>query len=178
MSFTYVITETERENLPDGTYRQKMTSIEEKVSSYQGEMSSYIEVKWEILFPLEYKGRVETDTFYVGHSDAKRANTAKWKFSELCKQMTGLKTGAALNTGEMIGKEADVTVQNNTSEKNGKVYQNVINRVLVTTQTNSQITPTDPYDKEKTHKVLEIAGFQLPTTPTPSALPLNDEVPF
>lgn len=177
MSFTYVITETERENLPNGVYREKITSIEEKVYAYQGNMISYIEVKWDVLSPEEFKGREEIDTFYVGHSDAKRANTAKWKFSELCKQMTGLKTGAALDTGDMIGKEADVTIENNISEKNGKVYQNVINRVLVTSQSNSEILPTT-HDPEKTAAILALAGIQLPTTPVASAQPLNDEVPF
>jgi hypothetical protein len=177
MSFIYTITETERENLPNGVYREKITSIEKKVYSYQGNMISYIEVKWDVLLPLEYKGREEIDTFYVGHTDAKRANSANWKFSELCKQMTGLKTGAALDTGEMIGREADVTIENNVSEKNGKIYQNVVNRVLVTSESNDDI-PETTYNKEKTAAILALAGIQMPTTPVASGQPLNDEVPF
>lgn len=177
MSFTYVITETERENLPNGVYREKLTSVEEKIYSYQGEMISYVEVKWDVLSPEIYKGREEIETFYIGHSDAKRASTAKWKFSELCKQMTGLKTGEALDTKSLIGKEALVTVENNFSEKNGKTYQNIVNRVLQPSQSNhgSVLEDSNP---EKTAAILAMAGIQMPTTPVASGQPLNDEVPF
>lgn len=182
MSFTYVITETEKELLTDVECLEEITSIEEKVYSYNNEMISYIELKKIILSPEKYEGRVERETFYTGHSDLKKAHDAKWRFSEVCKIMTGLRTGEAIETGQLVGKKMLTAYKTNVSEKTGKTYQNIVSRVLVSSspeETKAPLTPTgEAYDAEKTAAVLALAGIQLPTTPQADSKPLNDEVPF
>lgn len=195
MSYIYTITETEKQNLPDGQYIEEITSIEEKMYSYQDNMITYVEVKWEVHFPDEYKGREEIEKFYIAHSDPIKASKAKRKFSELCKQMTGMKTGEALNTGSIIGKKALVTVKNNVSDKDGKLYQNILNRVLLPSkELNSgiqsqakegsltygglKIPQEIPQVTKDTAAILKMAGIQVPEAPTASSTVFNDDLSF
>lgn len=170
MTFSYTITETEKDNLPDGAYIAVLKSVEDKIFSYNGQMIGYISVGWELLDPQEYIGRMEYENFYTGHTDEKKMNRAKWQFSILCKQIAQLKTGETVADKHLVGKKAQLIVQNNIYEKNGKTYQNIVERILLPSQSN----------KDTTNQIIGIAGsgmhpFQAPTLPSDA---LNDDVPF
>ncbi len=169
MAFNYTITETEKENLPNGKYIGLLKSVEDKVFSYNGEMISYVSIGWELFDPLEYTGRMEYENFYIGHSDEKKRNRAKWQFSIFCKQIAQLRTGETVAEEHLIGKKAELTVENNTSD-NGKTYQNIVNRVLLPSQSNKEISD----------QIIGIAGsgmqpLQAPVYPSDA---LSDQVPF
>jgi hypothetical protein len=129
MTISFIIGETQRENLKDGDYIAVIKNLEEKMDKF----GSYFEIEVSILEPNEYSGRVETERFYVGSDDEKKRKMAKWQFSLLCKQLTSLKTGEAITGDKLLNKKFKMTVKNNMSE-NGKVYQNTVNRVLIESQ--------------------------------------------
>lgn len=173
MAFTYTITETEKENLPNGDYIGILRSVEEKVYSYNGQMNFYVSVGWEILDPIEYQGRMEYEEFYTGHSDKKKSDKGKWRFSTLCKQIAQRRTGETIAEEHLVGKKAILTIENNTLE-NGKTYQNIINRVLLPSQSNKEasenVSMLDP---------VGIAGSGMVAMQASNPpIPLNDEVPF
>ena len=167
MSFNFTIVETERENLPNGDYTAIVRSVEEKMDKY----GSYVEVQHEILDPVQYIGRTEYERFYIGSYETVKQGRAKWQFSVLCKQLTGLKTGEALTEGNLVGKKFILTIKNNEAD-NGKVYQNTENRRLLPNQdeepavTTVAPSPTMYGNIEITPQVLS------------NAWPINDDVPF
>ena len=136
MSFSYTITETEKENLPDGDVIADLVSVEDKIFNYNGKMNSAVVVGWDIIEPMEFMRR-EYETFYTGHSDPKKAAFGKWKFSVLCKQIAQLKTGETVTKENLIGKRAQLTIKNNIAD-NGKNYQNIVNRVLLPSKSNHE----------------------------------------
>lgn len=179
MSFSYTITETEKENLPDGDVIADLVSVEEKVFTYNGQMNSAVVIGWDIIDPVELTGRTEYETFYTGHSDPKKAAFGKWKFSVLCKQIAQLKTGETVSREHLLGKRAQLTVKNNVAD-NGKVYQNFVNRVLLPSQSKADvaIAIASLRDAGAASNSLTYGGIQIPEVPSVSTVPLNDEVPF
>lgn len=170
MSINWTITETKKENLIDGDYIVELKNIEEKMDKY----GTYIQIEERIEDPSEYEGRMEYERFYVGAYDQQRKERAVYSFSKYCKQISGLKTGEVTTNAHLLGKRYIKTIKNAISENNGQIYQNTINRILVpTTNKTSNPTPTNNSVNTVTY-----GGISIPQTPSNSAQPLNDEVPF
>ena len=162
MNFEFTISETEHENLHDGNYIAIVGSVEEKMDKY----GTYVSVEWNIQEPEAFWGRSHAERFYIGHNDEFRKGKAVAAFSRFCKQISNLQTGDKLTDDHLVGKKAELTIKNNISA-DGKVYVNVINRMLVG-DTNS------PDNGDNTVMYGKIAIPQE----TQTFEPLNDEVPF
>ena len=163
MAISFIVGETQRENLPDGDYTAVVKHIEEKMDKY----GTYIQIEEEITHPSEYSGRLETERFYIGAYDDTKKNRAKWQFSVLCKQLCGLKTGEALSEGNIVNKKFVLTIKNNSSD-NGKVYQNTVRRVVLPNQEASEV---------KSDTVM-YGNIGIQSDQPVYTKPLNDEVPF
>ncbi|MGN6560780.1 MAG: hypothetical protein ACTHJ2_09675 [Candidatus Nitrosocosmicus sp.] len=171
MSFSYTIPEPyKKENLPNGQYLAKLKSIEEKMDKY----GTYIEIEEEYLDPGEHLGRIDTERFYVGAYDQKKKERGVNSFNIFCKQVANLSPGEILTDSHMLDKKYIKTIENNMG-KNGFMYQNTKERILVSSQPTNKVLAEQQAANNESVLYGKIAVLQQPA---PVYQQLNDEVPF
>lgn len=177
MSLNFTVQKVEDyQGIPEGNYKAQVDHIE----YVKGDYGNFHVVKWNILGPSEYEGRVHQERYSVEHENDQVRKIAINNFSKFCMEIGGLKEGDEPTEQNFLYKIANILIKSRTGKNDGKVYSNIVKMELVdgTRKPEAQVLPTSSHDPEKTAAILAMAGIQMPTTPVASGQPLNDEVPF
>lgn len=177
MSLNFTVQKVEEyQGIPEGSYQAQVDHIEYVI----GEYGNYYLVKWKMISPSEFEGRIHQERYSVEHENEQVRKIAINNFSKFCIEIGGLKEGDEPKEENLLYKTANILIKNRTGKNDGKVYSNVVKMELLSPKNNPtpQTPPKDSYDPEKTAAILALAGIQMPTTPVASGQPLNDEVPF
>lgn len=177
MSLNFTVQKVEEyQGIPEGYYKAQVDHIE----YVKGEYGNFHVVKWNILSPSEFEGRIHQERYNIEHENDQVRKIAINNFSKFCIEIGGLKEGDEPIEENFLYKIANILIKSRTGKNDGKVYSNIVKMELETgaKKPESQILPTASHDAEKTAAILALAGIQLPTTPDASSQPLNDEVPF
>lgn len=160
MGFNYEIIGDSYDNLLDGKYKASLAEIEEKID----QNGMYVAVDWKL---PGHGDRIHGERFYIGHNDLSKRQKAVAAFDKFVKQMTGKNKGDYVVRSDLVGKEAFLIIKNNIAD-NGNVYVNVVNRIPIIEDGNS----------ENNNNRDQYGAMAMPQKPIVSSEPLNDEVPF
>ena len=177
MSLNFTVQKVEEyQGIPEGYYKAQVDHIEYVIGDY----GNYHVVKWNILGPSEFEGRVHQERYNVEHENEQVKKIAINNFSKFCMEIGGLKEGDEPTEQNFLYKIANILIKSRTGKTDGKIYSNIVKMELLNGagKPESQVLPGDTHDPEKTAAILALAGIQMPTTPVASGQPLNDEVPF
>lgn len=154
----------DRLDVPDGTHKMEV----KRLRCQNGKNGGFWLLKWYVLEPVEIFEWLEY--FNIGHPNPYTRKKHIESLAALCWDIFQLKPGDEITDDNTVGIQVWNTLE--TSEgKNGRTYQNVIRRQLVTNGDELSFDTPPPTIMYGNIPVSNPAapGFQMP---------LNDEVPF
>lgn len=154
MSWTYKVEREEEKKLPDGTYMAEIESVQRITGKY----GSFIQIKWNILDEF-YEGQSHLENFNIESDNQMVRSIAKKSLNRLCCQVPSIPLGQDIDISDMERSLQKVRafIAIRTTEKNDKIYVNVIGHEVMTT------ADLNPKAEDQSQSF---------------SYPLNDEVPF
>ncbi|CAK9250422.1 unnamed protein product [Sphagnum jensenii] len=138
----------------------------EKVNGLYG---STIQVQWQILEPLDYKGRMKWENFNVFSDIDEIREKAEAKLQKFWSQMTDDDDGAEYVFSKVVRKKAYVRMKN-FENNDGGMTPYIVSRI--------RPEEKDKKNKGKQDTKAANAGFALPQQPESTSEILNDELPW
>jgi hypothetical protein len=165
MSLNFTVQKVELfEIAPEGKFKYQLIDID----YYQGKWGNYNYIDWRLIDHPTHEGIIHRQKYQTEHESETVRKYAIRDFSNVCIEIGGLKEGDKPEKKDLLYKIGWITIRHKVLD-NGKTFANIVDVEL---DKPAQRTPQDA------NAIRYGAIPIIPQTPTPSAVPLNDDIPF